>query len=190
MTNATATTTKPVSRLAALYGAPTPIRTSNVTRFNPEYFRAEVKCPTCGVWQRKEHNSFCYYCNIWLVEQPAPATAVTPEPARLEQVQEVTTAELVVVAENATEATPEPDEQDVLIAKLAFEAGAEVDRERYFAARSGKYVLLHQRADGLAVNCSCPDRVKKGRFQGRACKHMTAHNTMLAPAKKQQQEAA
>lgn len=97
--------------------------------------------------------------------------------------------------EQATEATAEPeqvemDEQDALIAELALEADAQPDRERYFAARSGKYVLLHQRSDGLAVGCSCPSRVKKLRYHGVACKHMTAHNNMLKSPTVEQQQAA
>lgn len=137
--------------------------------------RREWQCPRCHSWMPMHYNInlqqyepvHCTGCVIGLYDiQPAPAVVATPEPA----------------VEAASIETSAPDEQDALIAELAFEADAVVDRERYFAARSGKYVLLHQRVDGLAVNCSCPSRVKRLRFQGKACKHMTAHNAMIKTA--------
>src|SRR5438309_2247949 len=82
--------------LLELLGTPAPIRTSFVTRWSPSKCCVEVQC-TCGTWYRKTHNANCPYCNIDLVEQAAPATVATPEPAAVE---------VAAPQENATEATP------------------------------------------------------------------------------------
>ena len=169
-----------MTSLLELYGLPPVIRTKYPTRQDPDRLTParQVMCPKCKQWQALAHNSFCTGCLIKLssveVEQPAPVEVATPEP---------------VASIEASETVTEADEQEALIAELAFEADVEVDRERYFAARSGKYVLLHLRDSGMAVGCSCPSRVKKLRFQGKACKHMTAHNNMLAPAARKQEAA-
>lgn len=49
--------------------------------------------------------------------------------------------------------------------------------EDYYMVASGKYELTCQRKNSLAVDCTCGDRVNRGRKAGRACKHMMAHNT-------------
>jgi hypothetical protein len=44
-------------------------------------------------------------------------------------------------------------------------------------SKGEKYALLVNKMTGCAVDCSCGDRVYRGRKSGRACKHMQAHNT-------------
>ena len=105
--------------------------------------------------------------------QPVLAVVATPEPA--------TPVVAVPVASIETSA-PAVDEQDALIAELAFEADAVVDRERHVAIRSGKYVLWCRRDSLMAVDCSCPSRVKRNRLAGKACKHQMSHNATLKPA--------
>lgn len=39
-----------------------------------------------------------------------------------------------------------------------------------------KYGMLICKTTGLAIDCECKDRVKRGRKAGRACKHMKDHN--------------
>lgn len=62
-------TTKPTSRLLALYGTPAPIRTEYATRQHPDCMhpRLLVQCPTCRDWQDLTHNAYCHTCAIWLV---------------------------------------------------------------------------------------------------------------------------
>lgn len=121
----------------------------------------------------------CTGCVIGLYDiQPAPAVVET-EPAAVEVAEPVASIET---------SAPAVDEQDALIAELAFEADAEIDRERHVAIRSGKYVLWCRCDSMMAVDCSCPSRVKRNRLAGKACKHQMSHNATLQPAK--QQEAA
>lgn len=172
--------------LLELLGTPPVIRTQYETRWNSTF--KEVKCPRCHMWSRLEHNSYCYTCDLWLVEPMQPAPAVVTEPAATPVAEPQTVASIETSA-------PAVDEQDALIAELAFEADAVVDREHYVAKRTQsltskkRYVLWHRRSDMMATDCSCGDRRFRGRFQGRCCKHMAAHNDMLKPAT-QQQEAA
>lgn len=70
------------------------------------------------------------------------------------------------------------------------------DKKQYFVVWAPslsddkkRYGLLCRKSDGLAVDCSCGDRVHRGRKQGRCCKHQAAHNAMLQPAKKTEKAA-
>jgi hypothetical protein len=103
--------------------------------------------------------------------------------------------------DEAWEATHAPTEADMEAQALeAYKYTLEhpsVDQERYFAIWAPsqtndkkRYGLLCLRTTGLAVDCSCMDRVKKGRFQGRACKHQTSHNAMLAKPAQNATQAA
>ncbi len=103
--------------------------------------------------------------------------------------------------DEAWEATHAPTEADMEAQALeAYKHTLEqpvVDSMQYFAIWASSqtndkkhYGLLCLRTTGLAVDCSCMDRVKKGRFQGRCCKHQLSHNAMLAkPAEKATQAA-
>jgi hypothetical protein len=87
------------------------------------------------------------------------------------------------LSNNATEAEPGPVEEPAPLKPVSPEQKA------YFVTwvrddnQKAKYALLHRKSDGLAVNCSCPDRVHRGRKNGKCCKHMAAHNAMITPAK-------
>lgn len=160
-----------MSMLAELIaaGTPAPIRTQYPTRQHPDCIhpRKQVQCPRCHDWSDLTHNSFCTGCLIKLayieVEQPAPATVATPEPVAEEA------AALVEVATGQEEvpATTEPQPRPVVL------------HSEYYTVVSGQYELTCQSKNALAVDCTCPSRVKRGRLVGKACKHMMAHNATL-----------
>lgn len=96
----------------------------------------------------------------------------------------------VWMCENATEAEPGPIEEPAPLKPVS------PDKKQYFVVWAPsltndkkRYGLLCRKSDGLAVDCSCGDRVHRGRRQGRACKHQSAHNAMLTPATQKQQAA-
>lgn len=158
----------------------------------------EIACPKChcfmpmrrymGTWLPVH----CTGCVIGLYDiQPAPAITETSEPAA-PVVAEPQTVASIEASEVACEAEPGPVEEPIALRPVRPEQKA------YFVAWAPsmtddkkRYGLLCRKSDGLAVDCSCGDRVHRGRKQGRCCKHMRAHNAMLAPATtKSQQKAA
>lgn len=94
-------------------------------------------------------------------------------------------------SENATEAEPGPVIEPMPLKPVRPEQKA------YFVTWAAsmtndkkRYGLLCRKSDGLAVDCSCGDRVHRGRKQGRACKHQLAHNAMIIPATKKMAKKA
>lgn len=163
--------------LLELLGTPAPIRTEYATRQHPDctHPRKQVQCPRCHDWQDLTHNAHCTGCLIDLAyvivptpQQAAPAVVVTEEPAVIETAEPVAS---VAATEPAPLKPLKPEQKQYFVTWATSSTAA-----------SKKYALLCSRTSGLAVNCSCPDRVHRGRAAGRCCKHMRDHNAMLQPA--------